>query len=199
MQTKVLRQAYYTTKRPSAYGGVGALTRATKLKHSDVEHWLSSQDAYTLHKPVRTAFRRRRRILVGRIDHQRQADLIDTQRLKKDNDSYSYLLTVIDVFSKHAWVVPLKNKSGTTLVVAFYQIFAEGRKPPKLQTDKGTEFFNTTFQKVLKKNGVEFFVAQNEDIKASIAEFFNFTMKEKTAALLFQNKHAEVLSHLVHA
>ena len=58
-QNKLLGQAYYTTKRPSAYGGVGALKRATKLKQSDVKHWLSYQDAYTLYKPVRKTFRRR--------------------------------------------------------------------------------------------------------------------------------------------
>ena len=107
---------------------------------------------------------------MGGTDHQWQADLIDLQRLNKDNDSYSYLLTVIDVFSEHAWIVPLKNKSGTTLVAVFYQIFAEGLRPLKLQTDKGAEFLNKTFQKFLKENGVEFFVTQNEDIKASIAE-----------------------------
>ena len=143
-QIKLLGQAYYMSKRPSAYGGVGALKRATKLKQSEVKQWLSYQDAYTLHKPVRRTFSRRS-IVVGGIDHQWQADLIDVQRLKKDNDSYSYLLTVIDVLSKYAWVIPLKNKSGPTLVAVFHQIFAEGRKPLKLQTDKGAEFFNKTF------------------------------------------------------
>ena len=56
-QNKLMGQAHHTTKRPSAYGGVGALKRATKLQQSDVEHWLSYQDAYTLHKPVRRTFR----------------------------------------------------------------------------------------------------------------------------------------------
>ena len=200
-QNKLLGQAYYTTKRPSAYGGVGALKRATKLKQCDVKHWQSYQDAYTLHKPVRKTFRRRR-IVVGGIDQQWQADLIDVQRLKKDNDSYSYLLTVIDVFSKHAWVVPLKNKSGPTLVAAFHQVFAEGRKPLKLQTDKGAEFLNKTFQKFLKEERVDFFVTQNEDIKASIAERFNRTLKEKLWRYFTKKntvRQVDVLSHLVHA
>ena len=93
----------------------------------------------------------RRPIVVDGIDHQWQAYLIEVQRLKKDNDSYSYLLTVTDVLSKYAWVISLKNKSGSTLVAAFHQIFAEGLKPLKLQTDKGAEFFNKTFQKFLKE------------------------------------------------
>lgn len=200
-QNKLLGQAYYTTKRPSAYGGVGALKHATKLKQSEVKQWLSYQDAYTLHKPVRKTFTRRS-VVVGGIDHQWQADLIDVQRLKKDNDNYSYLLTVIDVLSKYAWVVPLKNKSGPTLVTAFHQIFAEGRKPLKLQTDKGAEFLNKTFQKFLKDEGVDFFVTQNEDIKASIAERFNRTLKEKLWRYFTKKntlRYREPLPHLVHA
>ena len=85
-QNKLLDQAY-CTKRPSVYSGGGALKRATKLKQSDVINWLSR--AYTLHNPVRRAFRRRR-ILVGGIDHQWQADLTDVQRLKKDNDGWMF-------------------------------------------------------------------------------------------------------------
>ena len=121
----------------------------------------------------------RRRIVVGEINHQWQADLIDVQRLKRDNDGYSYLLSVIDVLSKYAWVVAPKNKSGPTLVMAFRQIFAEGRMSLRLQTDKGAEFLNRTVQRFLKEEGVEFYVTQNEDIKASVVERFNRTLKEK--------------------
>ena len=56
-QYKLLGQAHHTTKRSGAYGGAGALKRATKLQQSDVEHWLSYQDADTLHKPVYRTFR----------------------------------------------------------------------------------------------------------------------------------------------
>ena len=66
------------------------MKRATKLKQSDVHHWLSYQDAYTLHKPVRRTFSRRR-VIVGGIDHQWQADLIDVRSLKKDNDGFVYM------------------------------------------------------------------------------------------------------------
>ena len=177
-QNKLLGQAYYNAKRPSAYGGVQALKRTTKLKQSAVKHWLSYQDAYTLHKPTRRMFSRRR-IVVGEINHQWQADLIDVQILKRDSDGYSYLLSVIDVLSKYALVVALKNKSGPTLVMAFRQIFAEGRMSLRLQTDKGAEFLNRTVQRFLKEEGVEFYVTQNEDIKASVVERFNRTLKEK--------------------
>ena len=175
----VLKKIYYDVKQPGSLGGVAALARAAKQKNKKrVAEWLSFEDTYTLHKPVRRKFLRRRTI-VGGIDHQWQADLIDVQKLKKDNDGYVFLLTCIDVLSKYAWVVPLKDKSGASLVRAFERIFAEGRKPRKLQTDKGTEFKNRSVQKLLRDFNVDFFTTENEEIKASVVERFNRTLKEK--------------------
>ena len=56
--------------------------------------------------------------------------------LARCNKGYKFLLTCIDVFSKFAWVVPLKNKSGESLVNGFQSILALGRSLEKLQTDK---------------------------------------------------------------
>ena len=198
---RALERAYYTPQIPGSFGGVEALKRATKSKRSAIREWLSYQDTYTLHKPVRRKFTRRR-VIVGGIDHQWQADLIDVQRLKKDNDGITYLLTVIDVLSKHAWVVPLKNKTGSELTRAFESILDQGRKPLKLQTDKGTEFLNQTFRKYLKARGVDFFVTQNEDIKASVVERFNRTLKEKLWRYFTRKntqRFVEVLPSLVRA
>lgn len=176
----VLKKLYFDAKLPGSFGGVEALRRnVPRVKRGDIRQWLAHQDTYTLHKPVRHRFSRRR-IIVGGIDHQWQADLIDVQKLKKHNDGYTFLLTCIDVFSKYAWVVPLKNKTGASLTAAFEVIFnSDGRKPLKLQTDKGSEFTNRVFQHFLKKHQVGFFVTENEDIKAAIAERFNRTLKEK--------------------
>jgi transposase InsO family protein len=76
-------------------------------------------------------------------------------------------------------VIPLKDKTGKTLVVAFTTIFESGRRPVRLQTDKGTEFTNRVFQKILRENEVHFFTTQNEETKASIVERFNRTLKTK--------------------
>jgi hypothetical protein len=101
------------------------------------------EDAYTLHKPMRRHFKRNR-VIVGGIDQQWQMDLADMQSMQKFNDGYRYLLVCVDVFSKYAWLVPLKNKTGPTLVEAFKVILSSGRKPEKIMTDQGTEFFNST-------------------------------------------------------
>ena len=143
-----------------------------------MKQWLAQQDTYTLHKAIRYKFKRRR-VIVGGIDHQWQADLVDVSRLAKFNEGNNFLLTCIDVLSKFAWVVPIPNKTGVTLVKAFQVIFKSGRKPQSLQTDKGGEFINRKFQSFLKRHGIHFFTTHNEETKASIVERFNRTLKSK--------------------
>ena len=72
------------------------------------------------------------------------ADLIQVINIAKYNRGYRYLLMVADVFSKHAWVQPVKNKTGQAVTVAFEKILKKGRKPINLQTDDGKEFYNKT-------------------------------------------------------
>ena len=179
---KWLNVIYYTPKHAASYGGIKAVQREVnkkkKTKIQPVQKWLSQQDTYTLHKPVRYKFQRRRTI-VGGMDNQWQADLVDVSHLSKHNKGIKYLLTCIDVLSKYTWVVPLKNKTGQSLVKAFQVIFDSGRKCLSLQTDKGTEFINRVFQKFLRDHKVTFFTTENEDIKCSIAERFNRTLKGK--------------------
>ena len=200
-QQQRVRKVYYDAKLPGSFGGVAPLARALKQKRDNVREWLSFEDAYTLHKPVRRKFQRRRTI-VGGIDHQWQADLIDVQKLKKNNGGNAYLLTCIDVFSKYAWVVPLKDKMGGTLVQAFQEIFASGRKPLKLQTDKGTEFKNRSVQKLLREKKIDFFTTENEDIKAAVVERFNRTLKERLWRYFTKTnsmRYLDVLPDMVYA
>ena len=140
-------QRYYNQKLVGSYGGVAALRRV--VPDQNVECWLSKQDAYTLHKPVRRRFKRRC-VVVGGPNQQWQADLVDVSRLKKTNDGTTFLLTVIDVFSKRAWCIPLKNKSAVSLVAAFAPLL--GNKPPiTLQTDKGSEFLKQSVTEVTER------------------------------------------------
>ena len=170
-----LHQRYYDAKRVGSYGGVDALRRV--VPEQNIERWLSKQDAYTLHKPVRRHFKRRCVVVCG-PNQQWQADLVDMSRLKKVNNGTTFILTVIDVFSKLAWCVPLKNKSAASLVAAFTQLLGN-RAPNTLQTDKGTEFLNRPLQKLLKEHGVNHFATHNEETKASIVERFNRTLKTR--------------------
>ena len=134
--------------------------------------------AYTLHKP------RRRRfptvpVIVGGLDDQWVADSVEVQPLAKYNRGIRYLLTVLDVLSKYAWVQPLKAKTGVALVHAFDKIVKQGRRQPnRLQTDRGKEFYNRTFQRWIKDQGIQHFSTEG-DAKASVVERFNRTLKER--------------------
>ena len=130
-----------------------------------------------MHKPVCYQFKTNRVFAEG-IDYQWQADLADLGSVQKYNDSFQYLLTCIDVSSKYAWAIPLKNKTGTTLVSAFKTILSSNWEPTFPQTDDGTEFKNNVFQQFLKDNGIKFFTTKGEK-KASVVERFNQTLKTK--------------------
>jgi len=84
---------------------------------------------------------------------------------------------VSDLLSKYAWVQPLKAKTGVALVKAFDKILRQGRKPNRLQTDRGKEFYNRTFQRWVQKHGIDNFFTEG-DAKAAVAELFNRTLKE---------------------
>ena len=87
-----LKRIYYDTQSPGSFGGVARLSKASKTKKQNVQRWLSFQDTYTLHKPLRKKFPRRRTIVHG-INAQFQADLIDVQKIKRDNDDHGYIMT----------------------------------------------------------------------------------------------------------
>ena len=73
--------------------------------------------------------------------------LADMQSLSKYNKGFKYLLCNIDLFSKYAWVIPVKDKEGTSIVNAFKKIFSKGRrKPNKIWVDQGSEFYSQSFK-----------------------------------------------------
>ena len=73
------------------------------------------------------------------------------ESLSKYNKGNKYLLCAIDLFSKYAWVVPIKNKKVTSIVNVFQIIISKGRKPNKIWVDEGGEFYNNSFKDFLKK------------------------------------------------
>ena len=107
------------------------------------------------------------------------ADLADMQLLTKFNKVFRFLLCVIDIFSKYAWVVPLKDKKGISIVNAFQKILKESDKEPnKIWVDKETKFYNNSFKKWLKDNDIEMYSIHNER-KSVVAERFIRTLKYK--------------------
>ena len=102
------------------------------------------------------------------------------QLISKFDNGFRFLLCVIDIFSKYARVVPLKDKKVVSIVNAFQKILddSKGRKPNKIWVDKGSEFYNSSFKKWLKDNDVEMYSIHNER-KSVVAERFIRTIKTK--------------------
>jgi hypothetical protein len=172
-----MESIYFDPTKAGSFGGVRSLARASNVRENEVRKWLSAQDAYTLHKPAQLRFRRRTTFSVG-IDDLWQADLVDLTSLSNHNDGHRFILTIIDVFSKYAWALALRNKTGITIRDAFASVIG-ARKPNFLQTDKGTEFLNHNFQLLLTESGIKFYTSQNEDIKCAVVERFNRTLKSR--------------------
>ena len=115
------------------------------------------------------------------------------QAFSKFNRGVKYLLTVIDVFSKYGWLIPLKDKTGKSVASALKTIFKE-RKPEKMWVDKGKEFYNKDV-----KDLIELYSTENEE-KSNVAERWIRTMKEKMWKYFSANStnvYMNVLSDLV--
>ena len=129
----------------------------------------SKQLANELRKPVRRRFDKRT-VFAKQVDDIWTADLVS-----RSNKGYKYLLTVIDVFSKYDWIVPLKIKTGKEVALAFRKLFLGNTAPSRLWTDKGTGFCNQQLKAVLTANNALYSI-ENEE-KSSIVERWNRTMK----------------------
>ena len=147
----------------------------------NVEKQQQQQLAKEVFSPQITKFKRQRIIPLYK-DETWSADLIDKSSLSKNNNNYKFILTVIDIFTKYAWSIPLKNKSGLSITNGFKTILSEGRKPEKLWVDRGSEFYNKTFKSLLKEYGTRKAASGIElhstysDLKAVFIERFNRTL-----------------------
>ena len=138
----------------------------------------NEQLAEELHKLITRKFKRRE-VYSAFKDNIWAADLADMQLVSKFNKGFRFLLCVIDIYSKYAWVVPLKDKKGVSIANAFQSILNKSnRKPNKIWVDKGSEFYNRSTKSWLEKNDIEMYSTHNEG-KSVVAERFIRTIKNK--------------------
>ena len=106
-------------------------------------------------------------------------ELADMQLLSKYNKGYRFLLCLIDIYSKYAWVIPLKDKKGISIANASQKIIDDSkRRPNKMWVDKGSKFHNNSFKKWLQDNDIVMH-STNIEGKSVIAERFIRTLKNK--------------------
>ena len=109
-------------------------------------------------------------------------------------------MCAIDLFSKYAWVVPLKDKRRINIVNTFQKITSKGCKPNKIWVDQGTEFYNKLFKRFLKISNIEMYSTYNEG-KSVVAERFIRTLKNKIfkhMTVVSKNVYFDVLDDIVH-
>lgn len=177
-----LKKIYFNPAHPAGFKGSTKLYQAVKdegkykVTWHMIREWLKNQETYTLHKPVIRKYKRTPVIVTGLYD-QYEADLADMQKLKDKNDGVTFLLVVIDVFSRYVWVYPLKSKGEKDVVLGFKTIFKEGQKPKRLRTDRGKEFTSNKMEDFFNDENIEHYTANNDEMKANYAEIVIRTIK----------------------
>ena len=108
-------------------------------------------------------------------------------------------MCVIDLFSKHGWVFPLKDKRGISIVNAFQKIVSKGRNPNKIWVDQGGKFYNNLFERLFKINNIEMYSTYNE-VKSVVSKNICFDVLDdivnkynKTAHRAIKMKSFDVL------
>ena len=133
--------------------------------------------AEELHKPLLENLKEEQ--FIQDLNNIWAADLADMQLMSMFNKRFRFLLCVVDIFSKYAWVVPLKDKRSVSIVNAFQKILTvSNRKPNKIWVGKESEYYNSFFKKWLKDNDIEMYSTHNEG-KSVVAERFIRTLKAK--------------------
>ncbi len=200
-----LHRIYFDPKHPASFKSANKVHEAVvdeglqKIGLAHIQRWLKDQESYSLHKNLTRKFDRLRVVVTG-LNDQYDADLADMHKLSKRNDGVTFLLVVIDVFSRYVWVEAMKSKTDDAVVSAFRLIFARGEQPRRLRTDRGGEFTGALTQDYLDSMNIEHWEAHNDELKAHFAERVIRTLKDSVWAYMRKNKtyrYVDVLQDLV--
>ena len=190
---------YTTVKNPGAFSGFTTFKKNQIIKLEKNIEDIKKLKSYVLHKPIRKKFQRRK-VFVPFINYQWVADLVDVQKLSRQNKGVRYILLVIDAFSKKLYFAFLKDKTAISTLNGLKRIFRESGIVPKyLQTDKSKEFENLEVQNYLKSLNIDWFHTYTK-IKASIVEIVFRTIMTKQARYFSHSghqKYTEVFADIV--
>ena len=137
------------------------------------------------------------KIIYNHIDEIWSIDLADMIDYKTSNNKgFRYIFIVIDNFSKYLWAIPLKKKYSQTITNEFSNILTESkRKPIKIESDRGTEFYNSIFQIFLKSKNIQHY-SRYTDKGPSIAGRVIRTIRNLLKKPVFEKGNADWLSEL---
>jgi hypothetical protein len=180
MSDDQLRSIYYDTK--TGFRGESDLYNKAKelgykVTHSITKEWLKKQSTQQVHSvpklvkhyyPIKSPYK----------DYIFNVDLCDVSQQAHLNDQVNYLLICIDIYTRFAWVIPLKNKTANTVVNAFSNLLDNIQKdnhtiPKKISCDQGSEFISSLWNNLMKKHGIEmsYCVVGNHHVMGIIDSF----------------------------
>ena len=172
----LVRKWYRDPSHPTSFTGITNLANHHKLSSQKASKVLEGISSYSIHREVKKPRRRNPFFVYKKRDHV-QADLVEVQQLAASNEGVRYLLTAIDMFSKFAVCVPMKNKKQESSIEALREMFQYIR-PKTLMTDSGGEFTGKKVQSFLREEQINHYTP-GSDIKCAGVERFNKTLQRK--------------------
>ena len=197
---KIVKKMYTDVGSPYAFGGVDRIYKGVKdsgynISKNRIKQILQSIPSYTLHKQPRKHFRRRP-IMVSKPGLYLNCDLLEYSELSAANKNYRYLLVCQDMFSRYVYTKFLKNKKGQSVASGLKNILEETHHNYKyLQTDEGTDFYNSKVKKLLESYGIRHYHTFNRETKASLVERFLRTYQGVLYRMLTEKNTMEFLKH----
>lgn len=191
-----LKENYRKPGHPIAFSGINKVYDFYRglLTKNQIRNILSGIESYTLHREYHKNIRNTTHAYFKR--YQFQMDLVEIQELSKYNDGIRYLLNVIDIFTRFAFVRPLLDKKAPTVLKAFKSILAEAKnKPLILVMDKGAEFSNKLFENFCLENNIKLINPQ-ASTHAAFIERFNRSLQTIIYKYLTENETNRFIDHL---
>ena len=188
-----LQEIYYDTRHPASFSSIEKLynyikfNSNKKISRKDIKIWLSKQESYTAHRPVRRRFKRPR-VLAFYKNYQWDTDTANMTKYKKQNDGYGYFAVFIDIFTRFLYTQAMKSLTGHEMVTVMEKIFERSQDQPYiLRSDQGSEYVNREVGIFLKKEKVKH-VYTFYETKANYAERVIKTIKLKIIKYLTANE-----------
>ena len=154
-----IRRTWKNARLSGSFSGISGFMQNRKKwnNRKEVEKELSMLRGFALHRPIRIRFKRNK-IWAHYTNSIWGADLWDCQKFAKHNKNYRFVLFVIDSFSKFLYTVPIKNKTASSVIPAFKQVFRKAEaKPSMLHVDNGMEFYSNVMKDFFKENGIKIY------------------------------------------
>ena len=195
-------QKYTSPSSPISFASPGwiYLYYNKEIPIAKIQKWLEEIDAYTLHKHTKLP-KPRNPTYAYYKRYQFQIDLIELGKFSAANNGIKYLLCAIDIFTRFAFVEPLKDKTAQSFMEGFKSIIKRARKCPKrILADKGGEIKNRIFQDYCRQNSILLIHSENLN-HAPFVERFNRTLKNIMFRYMTHfdtEKYIDVLSLLVY-